>query len=86
MMRGPFGSAILKGPAVATKEQLAFLEVFETSRPSNPLLTPGIPEKLAEHGRDSLGRRTAFLMQRLSVDVCRLHYKATHGINRGWVG
>jgi hypothetical protein len=70
---------------VATKEQLAFLEVFETSRPANPLFChQEFLEKLAEHGRDSIGRRTAFLMQRLSVDVRRLHYKTTHGINRGW--
>ena len=70
---------------MATKEQLAFLEVFETSRPPNPLFChQEFLEKLADHGRDSIGRRTAFLMQRLSVDVHRLHYKATHGINRGW--
>jgi hypothetical protein len=70
---------------VATKEQLAFLEVFETSRPSNPLFChEDFLEKLAEHGRDSIGRRTAYLMQRLSVDVHRLHYKPTLGINRGW--
>lgn len=41
-------------------------------------------EKLAEHRRDSIGRRTAFLLQRLSVDIHRLHYKATQGANRGW--
>jgi hypothetical protein len=41
-------------------------------------------EKLAEHSRDAIGRRTAFLMQRLSVDFRRLHYKATQGTNRGW--
>ena len=70
---------------MATKEQLAFLEVFETSRPPNPLFChQEFLEKLAEHGRDSIGRRTAFLMQRLSIDVRRMHYKATHGINRGW--
>jgi superfamily I DNA/RNA helicase len=70
---------------VASKEQLSFLEGFETSRPPNPLFChQEFLEKLAEHGRDSIGRRTAFLMQRLSVDVRRLHYKATHGINRGW--
>jgi superfamily I DNA/RNA helicase len=70
---------------VATKEQLAFLQIFETSKPPNPLFChQEFLEKLVEHGRDSIGRRTAFLMQRLSVDIRRLHYKATHGINRGW--
>ncbi len=41
-------------------------------------------EKLAEHGRDGIGRRAAFLLQSLSVDIRRLHYKATVGMNRGW--
>ena len=68
VMRRVVRPAILKGPSVATKEQLAFLEVFETSKPSNPLFChQEFLEKLAEHGRDSIGRRTAFLMQRLSV-------------------
>lgn len=84
-MRRVVRPGILKASSVATKEQLAFLEVFETSKPSNPLFChQEFLEKLAEHGRDSIGRRTAFLMQRLSVGLGRLHYKATHGINRGW--
>ena len=67
------------------KEQLSFLEDFETSKPPNPLFChQEFLEKLAEHRRDSIGRRTAFLMQRLSVDARRLHYKATQGVNRGW--
>jgi hypothetical protein len=70
---------------LATKEQLSFLEAFDTSRPSNPLFChQEFLEKLAEHGRDSIGRRAAFLMQRLSVDARRLHYKATQGVNHGW--
>jgi hypothetical protein len=68
-----------------TNQQLGFLEEFETSRPPNPLFChQEFLEKLAEHGRDALGRRAAFLMQRLSVDARRLHYKATSGVNRGW--
>jgi len=70
---------------VTPKEQLAFLEPFETAKPSNPLFChQDFLEKLAEHGRDAIGRRTAFLMQRLSVDARRLHYKPTQGVNRGW--
>lgn len=58
---------------------------FETARPPNPLFChEEFLEKLAEHGRDPIGRRTAFLMQRLVVDIRRLHYKATQGVNRGW--
>jgi hypothetical protein len=68
-----------------TNQQLGFLEEFETSRPPNPRFChQEFLERLAEHGRDALGRRAAFLMQRLSVDARRLHYKATAGINRGW--
>src|SRR5258708_3154067 len=71
--------------SVAANQQLALLEDFETSRPPNPLFChQEFLEKLAEHGRDAIGRRAAFLMQRLSVDIRRLHYKATAGINRGW--
>lgn len=70
---------------MAANQQLALLEDFETSKPPNPLFChQEFLEKLADHGRDAIGRRAAFLMQRLSVDVRRLHYKATAGINRGW--
>jgi hypothetical protein len=70
---------------VAANQQLAFLEDFETSRPPNPLFChQEFLEKLVDHGRDAIGRRAAFLMQRLLVDIRRLHYKATAGSNRGW--
>jgi hypothetical protein len=71
---------------VASKEQLGLLEGdFETARPANPLFChQEFLEKLAEHGRDPIGRRSAFLLQRLAVDARRLHYKATQGVNRGW--
>lgn len=60
-------------------------EVFETARPSNPLFChQEFLEKLAEHSNDPIGRRAAFLMQRLAVDARRLHYKSTSGANRGW--
>ena len=70
---------------VVANQQLAFLEDFETSRPPNPLFChQEFLEKLVDHGRDAIGRRAAFLMQRLLVDIRRLHYKATAGSNRGW--
>jgi len=70
---------------VIANQQLTFMEDFETSRPPNPLFChQEFLEKLVDHGRDAIGRRAAFLMQRLSVDIRRLHYKATAGINRGW--
>ena len=80
------GATVRKLPApVASKHQPALIDTFDTARPSNPVFChQEFLEKLAEHGRDAIGRRTAFLMQRLSVDARRLHYKATHGVNRGW--
>jgi hypothetical protein len=70
---------------VGANQQLGLLEAFETSRPPTPLFChQEFLEKLAEHGRDAIGRRAAFLMQRLSVDTRRPHYKATAGFNRGW--
>src|SRR5215472_14950393 len=79
------GSAAMLKLAVNASQQLALLKAFETSRPPNPLFChQEFLEKLADHGRDAIGRRVAFLMQRLSVDMRRLHYKATAGSNRGW--
>ena len=70
---------------MSPREQLSLLESFRTGKPSNPLFChQEFLEKLAEHGKDAIGRRTAFLLQRLSVDARRLHYKATQGVNRGW--
>lgn len=70
---------------VSTKEQANLIEVFETAKPSNALFChQEFLEKLAAHGNDAIGRRAAFLMQRLAVDARRLHYKATSGVNRGW--
>jgi len=70
---------------VGTKAQLGLVEIFETARLANPLFChQDFLEKLAEHGRDSIGKRAAFLLQRLCVDSQKLHYKTTQGINRGW--
>jgi hypothetical protein len=60
-------------------------ETFRTARPGNPLFChQDFLEKLADHSRDATGRRAGFLMQRLAVDIGRLHYKSTSGVNRGW--
>ena len=68
------------------KQQLDLLgESFATSQPANPLFChQEFLEKLAEHGKDGIGRRAAFLLQCLAVDAQRLHYKSTKGLNRGW--
>ena len=67
-------------------QQLDLLgESFATTQPPNSLFChQEFLEKLAEHGKDAVGRRAAFLLQRLAVDAQRLHYKSTKGANRGW--
>ncbi len=70
---------------MAMTNQAALIDLFETSRPANPLFChQEFLEKLADHSRDATGRRVGFLMQRLAVDIQRLHYKSTSGLNRGW--
>lgn len=70
---------------MSPKDQLGLVEIFETAKPSNALFChQEFLEKLAAHGGDAIGRRAAFLMQRLAVDARRLHYKSTSGANRGW--
>ncbi len=64
---------------------MSMVDTFETVRPPTPLFChQEFLEKLAEHAKDPIGRRTAFLLQRLSVDARRLYYKPTSGVNRGW--
>jgi AAA domain len=62
-----------------------FPDAFATARAPNPVFChQEFLEKLQEHSKDALGRRAAFLMQRLAVDALRLHYKTCSGENRGW--
>ncbi len=58
---------------------------FQTAKPPHFLLChQEFLEKLEENRNHPLGKRTALILQRMSVDPGRLHYKATHGANRGW--
>jgi len=41
-------------------------------------------DKLAERRNEPVGKRAALILQRMAVDISRLHYKATNGVNRGW--
>jgi tetratricopeptide (TPR) repeat protein len=41
-------------------------------------------DKLAARRSEPLGKRAALVMQRMAVDISRLHYKGTSGVNRGW--
>lgn len=66
-------------------EQIGLIETFQTAKPSNPIFChEEFLEKLAAQNRQAVGRRAAFLLQRLAVDARRLHYKPTYGANRGW--
>ena len=71
---------------MASQQNLGFEDgAFETSRSPNPIFChQEFLEKLAERGKDPIARRVAFLLQRLSVDARRLHYKSTRGLNQGW--
>jgi hypothetical protein len=41
-------------------------------------------DKLAARRNEPVGKRAALVLQRMSVDISRLHYKGTSGVNRGW--
>jgi len=62
-----------------------FEHEFETSRPSKAVFChQDFLDKLAARRNEPTGKRAALLLQRMSVDIARLHYKATHGANSGW--
>ncbi len=68
-----------------TQQQWGFIRTFETSRPANTIFChEEFLEKLTAHANTAVGRRVAYLMQRLAVDARRPHYKPTWGVNRGW--
>ena len=41
-------------------------------------------DKLGERRNEPVGKRTSLLLQRMAVDIARLHYKGTSGVNKGW--
>ena len=41
-------------------------------------------DKLAARRNEPAGKRAALLLQRMAVDIARVHYKSTNGSNRGW--
>ncbi|MBI3282350.1 MAG: hypothetical protein HYZ57_21230 [Acidobacteria bacterium] len=62
-----------------------FGQPFATASPPNPVFChQDFLEKLEEHRTDSIGKRASLLLQRLATDERRMHFKATHGPNRGW--
>lgn len=65
-----------------SKQERLIPEEFETRKPAFPLYChQDFLEKLEDN---PTGKRAALLLQRLTVDPRRQHYKATMGANRGW--
>src|ERR1051326_3733356 len=66
-------------------EQASFLEELPPLRTGNPLFChQEFLEKMEENRANTVGRRSALLLQRLLVDLTRPQYKTTQGANRGW--
>ena len=62
-----------------------FEQDFRTTRPPRPVYChQAFLDKLAARGNEPAGKRAALLLQRMAVDISRLHYKSTSGVNRGW--
>ncbi|MFL6417119.1 MAG: hypothetical protein ACJ74Y_15765 [Bryobacteraceae bacterium] len=62
-----------------------FEQDFRTARPPRPVYChQEFLDKLAERRNEPLGKRAALILRRMAVDISRLQYKATNGVNRGW--
>ncbi|HEY3938901.1 MAG TPA: hypothetical protein VGL97_15830 [Bryobacteraceae bacterium] len=70
---------------MAAKEQLALVDTFETARPPNVLYChEEFLEKLAAHGKDAIGRRTAFRYSGCPLMRNGCTTSQPQGVNRGW--
>jgi hypothetical protein len=66
-------------------EATLFPHDFQTARPPRPLYChQEFLDKLEARRNEPAGKRAALLMQRMAVDIARLHYKGSNGANRGW--
>jgi hypothetical protein len=66
-------------------EATLFPHEFRTARPPRPLFChQEFLIKLEARRNEPAGKRAGLLMQRMAVDIARLHYKSTSGVNRGW--
>ncbi len=62
-----------------------FEQEFRTARPPRPVYChQEFLDKLAARRNEPVGKRVALVLQRMAVDISRLHYKSTNGVNRGW--
>ncbi len=66
-------------------EATLFPHEFHTAKPPRPLYChQEFLDKLEARRNEPTGKRAALLMQRMAVDIARLHYKGASGANRGW--
>jgi tetratricopeptide (TPR) repeat protein len=62
-----------------------FEDQFRTARPARLVYChQEFLDKLAARRHEPVGKRAALVMHRMAVDISRLHYKGTSGVNRGW--
>jgi tetratricopeptide (TPR) repeat protein len=62
-----------------------FEQEFRTARSPRPVYChQEFLDKLAERRNEPVGKRAALMLQRMAVDISRLHYKSTNGVNCGW--
>jgi hypothetical protein len=58
---------------------------FRTARPARAVYChQEFLDKLSARRTEPVGKRTALLLQKMAVDIGRLQYKGTSGINKGW--
>jgi tetratricopeptide (TPR) repeat protein len=66
-------------------QPVLFEQEFRTARPPRPVYChQEFLDKLAARRNEPVGKRAALMLQQMAVDISRLHYKGTHGVNRGW--
>ncbi len=62
-----------------------FEHEFRTARPHRRVYChQDFLDKLGLRRNEPVGKRAALLLRRMAVDITRLHYKPTSGVNRGW--
>ncbi len=74
-----------RGAIIGHLSPSLFEHEFRTARPPRLVYChQEFLDKLAARRNEGVGKRVALLLQRMAVDIDRIHYKATNGVNRGW--
>ena len=78
-------AATARAKIIHLSEANLFPHEFHTARPPRPIYChQEFLDKLEARRNEPTGKRAALLMQRMAVDIARLHYKGASGANRGW--